>query len=228
MTGLVRPRVHPPSITLQHASSHSRRNHFPLPSWSLGTRRRCGFCSAIRLALSILIFTCSVVAQSAASVHATRRGHVPAIEARPADVDSLDGIVKAYYETGSGPAGQPRQWARDRTLFIPGIRLVILADDAGGKRVLRQFTHEEYVDFVERNWGNRSFYEREVHRITYRYGDWAHIISTSEARAGPDGPVTGHGIDTLELFWDGKRWWIVNATIVVERPNAPVPKQFLP
>ena len=167
-------------------------------------------------------------AQSAKSARTTKRGLVPAIAARPADVDTLDGIVKAYYETGSGPAGQPRQWARDRTLFIPGIRIVILADDAGGKRVLRQFTHEEYVDFAERNGGNGSFYEREVHRITYRYGDWAHIISTSEARAKPDGPVTGHGIDTLELFWDGKRWWIVNATIVVERPKAPMPKQFLP
>jgi hypothetical protein len=67
-----------------------------------------------------------------------------------------------------------------------------------------------------------------VHRITYRYGDWAHIISTSEARSKPDGPVTGHGIDTLELFWDGKRWWIVNATITTEQANAPLPQQFLP
>ena len=224
----MKPRVHAASITRQHASSRARRNHFPIPLWGFGTRRRCGFGFIIRLALSVLIFTCSVSAQSAKSARTTKRGLVPAIGARPADVDTLDGIVKAYYETGSGPAGQPRQWARDRTLFIPGIRIVILADDAGGKRVLRQFTHEEYVDFAERNGGNGSFYEREVHRITYRYGDWAHIISTSEARAKPDGPVTGHGIDTLELFWDGKRWWIVNATIVVERPKAPMPKQFLP
>ena len=173
------------------------------------------------------MFTCSLSAQLAGSTGGQKAEHLPAIKARAADVETLDGIVKAYYETGSGPAGEPRQWARDRTLFIPGIRLVILEDDASGKPVLRQFTHEEYVDFAERNGGNGSFYEREAHRIVYRYGDWAHIISTSEARARPDGPVTGHGIDTLELFWDGKRWWIVNATVIVERPNTPLPKQFL-
>lgn len=191
----------------------------------MSCRRKLYF--PIGVALSIAMFTCTLSAQLPGSTGASRAEHVPAIKARAADVETLDGIVKAYYETGSGPAGQPRQWARDRTLFIPGIRFVILADDASGKPAFHQFTHEEYVDFAERSGGNGSFYEREAHRIVYRYGDWAHIISTSEARASPGGPVTGHGIDTLELFWDGKRWWIVNATVIVERPNAPLPKQFL-
>ena len=186
-----------------------------------------GISFTIRSALTILIFTCSVGAQSSNSIGATKPAEVLPIEARSADVDTLDGIVKAYHETGSSPSGQPRQWARDRTLFIPGIRIVIIADDQSGKRLLRQFTHEQYVDFAERNGGNASFYEREVHRITYRYGDWAHIISTSEARRKPDGPVIGHGIDMLELFWDGKRWWIANNTITTERANAPLPKEFL-
>jgi len=44
---------------------------------------------------------------------------VPTIEPRPADVSTLDGLIAAYYDVISGPAGQPRQWSRDRTLYIP-------------------------------------------------------------------------------------------------------------
>jgi hypothetical protein len=153
---------------------------------------------------------------------------VASIEASPADVQTLDGIMKAYYETGSGPAGQPRQWGRDRTLFIPGIRLVVILDDASGKRVVRQFTYQEFVDFADPGMVRNGLYEHEIHRITYRYGDWAHIISTSEATRTPNGKAIGHGIDTVEVFWDGKRWWIVNASITVERPDQPLPKELLP
>ena len=47
---------------------------------------------------------------------------VPA--AAPADVASIDAIVAALYDVISGPAGQPRDWVRMRSLFIPGGRLM--------------------------------------------------------------------------------------------------------
>jgi len=66
------------------------------------------------------------------------------------------------------------------------------------------------------------------HRVTYRYGNWAHVISTSEARRTPEGLVTEHGIDNVELFWDGTRWWITYVSIVGELPGEPLPKEYLP
>ncbi len=49
-------------------------------------------------------------------------------------------------------------------------------------------------------------------RIGMRTGG---VISASEARMTAVGPATGHGIDNVELFWDGKRWWITYAIISV-------------
>jgi hypothetical protein len=43
-----------------------------------------------------------------------------------------------------------------------------------------------------------------------------------------DEPVTGHGIDNVELFWDGTRWWITYVSIVEQRPNEPLAKEYLP
>jgi len=172
----------------------------------------------------------SILSAAKRSPRSDKPRHVPvaSIAASPEDVASLDGIMKAYYEVGCGPAGQPRQWARDRTLYIPGVRLAVTMDDASGKRVVRQLTHQEFVDLADPDMVKHGFYEHEIHRITHRYGDWAEIISTSEAHQTPNGPVTARAIDNVELFWDGKRWWIVYASITEERPENSLPKEFLP
>ena len=49
----------------------------------------------------------------------------------PADVESIDAIVAAAYDGISGPAGKKRDWDRERSLYIPGARLMPLAAEAG-------------------------------------------------------------------------------------------------
>src|SRR5260370_34060743 len=43
---------------------------------------------------------------------------------RAADVATVDAMVQAYYAVITGPARQPRQCARDRSLYIPELRFV--------------------------------------------------------------------------------------------------------
>ena len=175
----------------------------------------------------LLIMTFGVAHAQKPSNATAKHVEIASVAARPEEVSSLDGIMKAYYETGSGPAGQPRQWARDRTLYVPGVRFIIFTDE-NEKPVAQQYSYQEFADLADPLQVNNGFYEHEIHRVTYRYANWAHVISTSEARRTPTGPVTGHGIDNVELFWDGTRWWITYASIVDVRPNEPLPKEYLP
>ena len=148
---------------------------------------------------------------------------------RPEDVSTIDGMIKAYYEIVSGPAGQPRQWDRDATLYIPNVRFVIISEDATGKATAESMTHQEFVDTSEASIGGKAFYEHEVHRITQRAGNIAHVFSTAERSSSPDGKVEGRGIDSLELFWDGKRWWITAANLWdINTTKHPLPPEFLP
>jgi len=156
--------------------------------------------------------------------------HVPihAIAARLEDVSTIDGIVKAYYEVVSGPAGQPRQWDRDHTLYTPEMRFVVFNEGKDGGVSAKSMTHQEFADTTDAELGGRAFYEREVHRIAHRFGHVAHVFSTAEQRTAPGGPAIGHSIDSLELFWDGHRWWIANANIWPgERPGRPLTDEFL-
>ena len=151
------------------------------------------------------------------------------IPARPEDVSTIDGIVKAYYDVVSGPAGQPRQWDRDHTLYISEMRFIQFSESKDGKITAQSMTHQQFADTTDTALGNHAFYEHEIHRITHRFGNIAHVLSTAEQATAPNGPATSHSIDSLELFYDGHRWWIANANIwPADIPTRPLTPEFLP
>src|ERR1700747_205403 len=112
---------------------------------------------------------------------------------------------------------------------IRKVRFVILSEDAAGKITAQSMTHQEFVDMSEASMGGKAFYEHEVHRITQRAGNVVHVFSTAERSSSPDGKVEGRGIDSIELFWDGKRWWITGANLWdLNTTKHPLPPEFLP
>jgi hypothetical protein len=162
-----------------------------------------------------------------ASIAASSHVDVATIAPRAADVGSIDGIVKAYYDVICGPPGQPRQWGRDRTLYIPGIWFVAI-DEVHGVSKVRVMSHQDYVDGSDAGFVKNGFWEQEIHRSSWRYGNLVHVFSTYETRRSKDGPLLGRGINSLELYNDGKRWWIASATWQDETPDNPIPKEYLP
>ena len=73
-----------------------------------------------------------------------------------------------------------------------------------------------------------GFYESEIHRVTQRFGNMAHVFSTYESRLKADGPVIARGINSVQLFYDGTRWWIASCVWDDERPDNPLTPEYLP
>lgn len=155
------------------------------------------------------------------------RVEIPTIAADPKDVSSIDSIVKAFYDVISGPAGQPRQWGRDKTLYLPGVRFVSMSE-RNGKISMGAMDHEQYVSNTNGFMVRDGFIETELGRIERRFGNTAHVMSSYEYRAKADGPVLGRGVNTILLVFDGTRWWITSAVWDDERPNNPIPADLLP
>ena len=162
-----------------------------------------------------------------AQASAPRHVDVPTVAPRAGDVATVDGIVQAYYDVITGPAGQPRQWSRDRSLYIPELRFVATGVGQHGPYA-RVMDHQAFVDGSDSSMVHDGFFEREVHRVTRSYGNIVQVFSTYEERRTTGGPVEGRGINALQLFWDGKRWWVASAIWFDEDPAHPIPKEFLP
>ncbi len=152
--------------------------------------------------------------------------HIPETPADPKDVSTIDGIVKAFYETISGGKGVPRQWARDKTLYMRDVRFVGM-DEQAGKIRAGILGHQQYVNATNESFVTGGFTEHEISRVVKRFGNIAHVFSTYEFSAD-DGKEKGRGVNSIELFWDGTRWWISFAGWDEERPDNPIPKEFLP
>lgn len=150
------------------------------------------------------------------------------IPPRPEDVASIDGMMLAFYEVVSGPAGTPRQWARDRTLYVPGIRFAETRKLPDGGVSTQVWDHPQFARDTDAFAFRDGFFEREIHRTTWRWGDIAHVLSTYESRRTQDGPVIARGVNSIEMFWDGKRWWIASAIWQPEQPGLPIPRDLLP
>lgn len=144
-----------------------------------------------------------------------------------ADVKTEEAILKALYEVISGPAGQKRNWDRFRALLRPEARLNALGKDKEGKVRFRTMTPDDYITqngaFLEQN----GFFEQEIHRVTERFGLVTHVFSTYQARKTADGEVFMRGINSIQLAYDGKRWWIVSILWNAETPENPIPQKYL-
>jgi hypothetical protein len=147
-----------------------------------------------------------------------------------ADVASIDSIINASYDVISGPAGQPRDWERERSLFFPGARLIPTATRPGdneSKLAPQILDVEGYIERVEPLFCEQGFYETELARRTEQFGQIAQVWSTYESRRHPDEPEPFmRGINSFQLFHDGTRWWIVNIYWQHESAAHPLPKKY--
>lgn len=151
----------------------------------------------------------------------------PAI-AREADGASVDSTVAALYEVISGPAGAPRNWNRMRALFAPDARLSMITPQPGGGYALRAMTVEDYISRNMSAFNTNGFYEREIARSTEAFGQLVHVFSTYELlRAPHDTRPFMRGINSIQLYHDGKRWWIANLVWRAEDANLTLPERYL-
>jgi hypothetical protein len=148
--------------------------------------------------------------------------------AKAEDVASVDAIMKAVYDVISGPAGQKRDWDRMRSLFIPEARMIAVGRRPDGESRMRAMSVEDYIKTSGPLLEERGFFEKEIARRTEQFGNIVHAFSTYEARQkeGDEKPFM-RGINSFQLWNDGKRWWVVTIYWQAEDPSNPIPEKYM-
>ena len=55
-----------------------------------------------------------------------------------------------------------------------------------------------------------GFFERELKHELVSFGTIAHVFSTYETKETKNGPITNRGINSIQLFYDQNRYYIMN------------------
>jgi hypothetical protein len=149
-------------------------------------------------------------------------------KANPADVSSVEAILASLYGVISGPAGQPRDWKRFRSLFVPDARLIPTRHNKTGSGAdVAIYTPEQYQERAAAAL-EKGFFERDMHDTTESFGDIVHVFSTYESRHTKDSEPFQRGINSIQMLKDGNRYWIVTIFWDGETPTTPIPPKYLP
>jgi len=121
---------------------------------------------------------------------------------------TLSSIINLGYALLSGPAGQPRDWERFRSLYLLGARLMPVV--GGDRPHVRVLTVEDYIRRVEPIFAVESFYEHETSREEQVIGRFAHVLSHYQSLRDPNAEPFERGTNSMQLFFDDTRWWFVS------------------
>ena len=143
-------------------------------------------------------------------------------------VSTLDNTIKTFYGVISGEKEVDRNWKLFKYLFLPGAKLIPIGKDHKNELKARYLTPEDYIkssnDWMDEN----GYFEKEIHRSVDRYGNMAQIFSTYESfRSETDKYPFMRGINSIQLLFDGTRWWIVNVYWAQETKEQPIPTKYL-
>jgi len=151
----------------------------------------------------------------------------PSTSARPEDVSSLEAIIRAMYDSISGPRGD-RDWDRIRSLHLPGSQLVPTGIRANGEHGLRVMDIEDWIEGARPYFAAGDFYEVEVARRIDRFGNIAQVFSTYECRRQKEGPAFMSGINSIQALKKDGRWWLVSVFWDNATEENPIPAEYLP
>jgi hypothetical protein len=141
---------------------------------------------------------------------------------KPEDVQSLDAIMHAAYDSISGPAG-PRDWSRFRSLFLPQARFTQVGKGPDGATFVISWSVDEFIRDAGTVFSKDPFYENAIVNRPDGYGNMTQVLSSYESHRSPGDKPFERGVNSFQLLNDGKRWWIVSIFWDSERPDNPLP-----
>ncbi|HRI24557.1 MAG TPA: hypothetical protein PLZ45_07750, partial [Ferruginibacter sp.] len=143
------------------------------------------------------------------------------------EVGTLDGIIKAYYDVVTVKKGEKVSYQRDSCLHVPNALVGSAQKGKDGKVSLKLITlkqfHQASDAFLEKD----GFWEREIGRKVENFGAIYHVWSTYETKNTADGPVIERGINSIELYFDGTRFWILSWVFDHESDGQRIPQKYL-
>jgi len=144
-------------------------------------------------------------------------------------VQTMDSTLETLYSVISGEKGEARNWELFTYLFKDGAQLIPTQKNKDGLVDLRYMSPKDYVETSGKWLEENGFFEKEIHRVAHTFGAITEVFSTYESyHSQKDEQPFARGINSIQLLYDGSRWWVVNIYWMQETDEYPIPAKYLP
>ena len=143
-------------------------------------------------------------------------------------VKTIDSTIETLYSVISGEKGETRNWELFTYLFHKDAKLIPSGKNRQGVTGVRFMTQDQYIETSGKWLVENGFFEKEIGRKTDQFGNIAQVFSTYESfRSAKDTKPFMRGINSIQLLYDGSRWWILNVFWQGETPEQQIPKKYI-
>ncbi len=150
--------------------------------------------------------------------------------AKQDDISSLNGIVKALYESVSFLPGKQPDYSRLRSLFHPRAIIVPPRSEHGADITVHDvesFIAQSRIVVISSGMERQGFHEKEIARRSDTFGDVTSLFSTYESRYRErDAEPIDRGINSIELVRDARRWWVIAIAWDIEKKANRIPPEY--
>ncbi len=145
-----------------------------------------------------------------------------------ASVTTIDNTIKTLYNVISGEIGKKRNWEQFKYLFHSEAKLIAAGKDSKRENKISYMKPDDYIKNSGKWLETNGFFEKEIHRTVNTFGTMAEVFSTYECFYNiTDKKPFMRGINSIQLWHDGKRWWIINLYWTQETTSNPIPEAYL-
>jgi hypothetical protein len=130
--------------------------------------------------------------------------------------------VSETYRIITGEPKKKKNWEAFRQLFSAQAQISILVHE-DGENHFENFTLEEFVRLGMNFYDNKEFEQFPLKTTVNEYNDIATIFQSYRAK---EEGAEDEGVNTYQLYFDGKRWWIVSLLWTDNTNGVQLPEEY--
>jgi len=140
-------------------------------------------------------------------------------------VKSIDGIVKESLRLISGQKGKLKNWDALRNLFLPTASFTVLNNNDSIPLPVETVSLNDFIELLHDNYYEAGYLEYETGKAIEEFNGIANVFQSFYGRDSEN--KEARGINSYQLVFFSKRWWIANILWTLESEQMKIPKKYL-
>ena len=140
-------------------------------------------------------------------------------------VKTIDGIVKESLRLISGEKGKLKNWDALRNLFLPTATFTVLNNNDSIPLPVETVSLTDFIELLHDDYYEQGYLEYETGKTVDKFNGIANVFQSFYSKDSENMEV--RGINSYQLVYFNKRWWIANLVWTLATDKVKIPKAYL-